>query len=212
VTKGRPLASLDVRSLRQDLGVARAELTEANARLRDAEVKLKRRAALSRYKAVAREELDEARAQAAMARAQVVAHKARVEQLVHSLDDAQLRAPFDGVVATIYASDGALVSPSKPVLRLLSDGDAEVRFAIPEEHAKDVAAGDRVRIDIKSLNLSLNGVVQGVAPEVDSGSHMIFSTALLEATEGQKPLLVSGTVVRVTPAPRPTTPTVSARD
>jgi RND family efflux transporter MFP subunit len=202
VTRGRPLARLDLSSLKQDLDVARAELVEANARLRDAQVKLRRRRALNRFAAVAREELDEARAQAEMAKAQVTAHRARVEQLRHSLDDGLLRAPFDGVVATCYASEGSLVSPNRPVLRLLSDGDAEVRFAIPEERAREVSAGDRVRIELKTLKLVVRGVVRGLAPEVDSGSHMIFSTAKLELDGTQRSLITSGTVARVTPEPR----------
>jgi RND family efflux transporter MFP subunit len=202
VSRGKPLAQLDLRSLKQDLDVARAELTEANARLRDADVKLRRRRALNRFAAVAREELDEAKAQATMARAQVTAHRARVAQLEHNVDDGLLRSPFDGVVATCYASEGALVGPSRPVLRLISDGDVEVRFAIPEEHAREVSAGDRVRIELKTLKLVVHGVVRDLAPEVDSGSHMVFSTARLELDGAQRSLISSGTVARVTPEPR----------
>jgi multidrug efflux pump subunit AcrA (membrane-fusion protein) len=55
-------------------------------------------------------------------------------------DDAQLTAPFDGVVSAGYVSEGSLVGPNRAVLRLLSRGDAEVRFAILEENARAVPA------------------------------------------------------------------------
>jgi RND family efflux transporter MFP subunit len=198
VQQGMPLARLDTRGLQQDLVMAKAELAEVKAKDKEAQSRLRRRRALSRYDGVAREELDEAKARASAMHAKVIAQRARIAQLKHNLEEAELRAPFDGVVATAYASQGSLVGPTKPVLRLLSAGALEVRFAVPETRAEDVHARDRVVVELRTGDARTRAEVIAVSPEVDPSSHMIFASARLEASEATATPWPPGSIVRVT--------------
>jgi membrane fusion protein (multidrug efflux system)/multidrug efflux system membrane fusion protein len=197
VRRGTPLARLDTRALREDMVISKATLAEMTARSAEAQARYQRRRALHRYGGVAKEEIEEARAQTKALSARLVAQRARITQLEHSLEEAELRAPFDGVVAAVYASPGALAGPTKPVLRLLSEGDVEVRFAVPEGRAGEIHTGDRVRLDARAVDVVAHGSITSIAPEVDSGSHMIFATARLESGGHGMCNLVSGTVARV---------------
>jgi RND family efflux transporter MFP subunit len=200
VTKGSILARIDTRALDEDLVMARANLSEAEARAHEAAQRLRRRRSLSKWAGVSREELDEARAHVKVMDAQVTAQRARVAQLQHNLEDADLKAPFDAVVALAYASPGALVGPAKPVLRLLSEGEIEVRFAVPENRAHEVAVGAPVRVAFEREDFTARASVISVAPEIDSGSHMIYALARLDAGTPERERLASGTVVRVSVA------------
>jgi len=184
VTKGAPIARLDVRSVRADLNLAVSNLA-------DAEQRLSRRIPLAAG-VISAEEL-------ADARAQVTDRRNRVEQLKASIADALMPAPFDAVVAARYVDPGAFVGPHRPVVRLLSGGGIRVRFAIPETEAARVAIRAPVQITVKSGGERFTGVVESLAPEVDAAARMIFAVATVDVPSEAKGRLFSGMVARVSP-------------
>ena len=191
VTRGTPLARLDLRAAGHQLASARAALADATRRL-----SRRRKLARLRPDAVTVEEMDGARRE-------VLQERARVAELRAARDESTVRAPFDGTVADRYLLPGGLCGPGRPLLRLVGQGEARVRFAIPEEHASQVKLGTQLKIFVGAVAAPLAGRVSGISPEVDAASRTVHAAATLEpaaesSAEGQ-PSLTTGLVARVFP-------------
>jgi RND family efflux transporter MFP subunit len=215
VKKDDPVAMLDKRALGQDLQMAQAQLKAAKAERARAAVEAKSaRQKHERLKKVgsefvAAEELDTSKSGAdsavthLSATAALVAEKqARVEQLKQLVQDAVLRSPLDGAIATRYADAGAQVGPSKPIVRVISMNDLLLRFAVPEDQAASVAIGMPVEVALGAWlgGKTVRGKIEKVAPEVDAASRMVFVEASIDVPGDLRARIPSGMEVRVKPA------------
>jgi multidrug efflux pump subunit AcrA (membrane-fusion protein) len=167
VPSGGTIASLDVPSLRYDLDMAEAtvktalvEQERAVVELAEAEERFARRKSLSAEALASGEDLSTARYQHKLAetrlsavRAQLAEKRSQVEKLRQSNADAEIRAPFDGIVAARYVDPGANVTPATPIVRLISARGRDrgprqrrrrPRLA-PRQH-REGRAGDRRRV------------------------------------------------------------------
>ncbi len=166
VKHGDAVAQLDVRTQREELAVAMAQLREARLRLA-------RRVPLARgVGAISSEELSEARSA-------VLQSEARVRQLQQLVAEARVVAPFDGVIAARYLDVGSVVAPGRPIMRLIGHGDPKVRFAIPEDKLGDVSPGVKVKVHVSTPSADLEGVIDSVSPEVDAGTRVALGVAKL---------------------------------
>ena len=198
VKAGTPLASVDLRRMHEELTSARADLQAAVVGEQDSLLKFKRRVPLG-GEAISMEEVDSARAQAGVAHTKVIGQRAKVEQLLGALKDAQLLAPFDGVLVARYLDPGALAGPGRPVFRLLGAGKPQVRFAVPEEQAGELRVGRTLQVTLQSQPpTTLKGTIERVVPEVDSGSRLVFAVGKVELDAAGPRKIASGTVVDVT--------------
>lgn len=197
VTAGSPLAELDLPSVQFELRMAEATLQaarvdgeRASVELAETEERLKRRQALSAEALVSSEDLSAARYQQKLAsarakalEAQLAERRAQVDQLRKDRSDLVIVAPFDGIIAARYADPGSNVSPSTPILRLISADELFVRFAVPEDKTSGVKAGTPVVVRVGEQHLERRAIVDKVAPEVDAASRMVFVEARLEKAE-----------------------------
>jgi len=208
---GDVIAIVDMRAVHADLAIAEATVASARAARQNAAVelaqatqKLSRRSRLSR-ELISAEELatarfDKAQASARLssATADLAEKRAHVTQQRAALDDATIRAPFAGAVAARYLDPGSAVHPGTPIVKLISGGVPEVRFAIPEDEREHVRVDGRIDVTIPSLRTALHGTVENVAPQVDSASNFVFVTARLEIPAEQRSRISHGLMARVT--------------
>jgi RND family efflux transporter MFP subunit len=215
VHEGDVLARLDVRPLEQDLAAARANLQGSRAEEQAAGLLLaEAREKKSRYftprslelGVYSQEELatikyqeSTALARLEAARARSREQQARVVELEQNVGEATLVAPFEGVVATRPVSPGARVSVGQPVLRVLGTGGRKIRFAVPENDARQLEPGSLLHLSIDQPGLTLAGRVESIAPEVDAAARMVFAVASFDA---QPPdTVATGMVAHVRPGP-----------
>jgi RND family efflux transporter MFP subunit len=207
------IAALDTTAIRHDLSigeakfrVARADESRAKTELTQVKDELEALAPLktsghisARELAAAKYKHESALASFEAARARVTEAEAQVQQLKQTLAEAQIRAPFRGVISDRYVDPGAMVGPSIPIARLVSADDLRVRFAIPEEVAGAIALGMAIQVQVSALNVPLSGVVENIAPEVDIASRYVYAEGKIESSEaaGLKKTVPSGTVARV---------------
>jgi len=144
----RALADADVRTAEAELGAARRELELVElerARL----VQLEGSAAFSRAR------LDDKTKEATVAASRIEAAAARLARAAvmrdyrdADLDDAEIRAPFAGVVVARHVSAGAHVEVGDPVVSLVDDRTIEIEADVPADRLSDSTAGLEVSIAI----------------------------------------------------------------
>jgi len=208
------VAKLDIRSARREVEVARAELATAQAAREQAALddtqaaeRFARRSTVvelpsqTTVSTVSAEELSAAHYQTLAAKAKLTAadatiaeKRAKLAQMELAVKEGVVRAPFDGVVVARYVDGGATVRQGQPIVRLLETGDLRVRFAIPED-ATELTVATPVHVRVAGQLLA--GVVEKVAPEVDTASRMIFAEASLAPASSLQHALRSGQVARV---------------
>ncbi|PYQ28594.1 MAG: efflux RND transporter periplasmic adaptor subunit [Acidobacteria bacterium] len=125
VKQGQELARLDSSIVSRGLAVAQAEaaaaksaLEETRVRIREAQIDYDRAAHLAQSEVGSRSDLDHARAQLEANRArlsaqgdQLASAQRQVDLQRQNVEDAIIRAPFDGVVVSKDAQPGEMISP-----------------------------------------------------------------------------------------------------
>jgi RND family efflux transporter MFP subunit len=208
VTRDTLLATLDARSARKDRQMADATAGAAAAQVNKATIDLKeagdRFVRLRRLGSnlVSAEDLSAAifkvqaaRTQLASARAGLREQKARQGLVDSTMSDTEMRAPFDGKVAARYLNAGAVVAAGTPVLRLISDRELTVRFAVPADRAAALKPELPIVARLEPPGGEVPGLVTTFSPEIDAASGMLFVEARLLPGHGAPP--PAGAMVRV---------------
>lgn len=119
VARGELLARLDPRDYEADLDKARANLAKAKTDL-------------ERYRTLYREGVT-AKAELEVRERRFEAAQASHAQAEKAVEEAVLRAPFDGVVAQKLVEDFSNVQAKEVVLVLQDDTSLEIRVSVPEQ-------------------------------------------------------------------------------
>jgi HlyD family secretion protein len=101
-------------------------------------------------------------------RRQVERQRLVVADLVRRVGELTLRAPFDGLVATVDAQDRDAVTQNAPLLTIVDLARSEIQVDIPESYAAEAAAGTPAAISLGGREVP--GVLTAVSPEVRAGS------------------------------------------
>jgi HlyD family secretion protein len=97
--------------------------------------------------------------------------KAALDLAQTQLDNSTIRAPFDGVVAEVYVSKGALVSQSTPMFNYLSKSE-EVALDVEESRISQIKTGQNAALRVSAFpGRDFPALVTAVAPMADSRTH-----------------------------------------
>jgi len=212
------LTELERGNRAQDIQQGRDAVASANQKLADAQRDLDRTRRLFDGGAVSREALDKAQLafdvaqsthdQAAQAlqlleagprperieaqRATVAQARATVQQIDAMLDNAVIRAPFDGVVTVKDREIGETVAPGAPVLTVTNLDDRWVRIYIPETRIGAVHLGEPASITADTYKGKVyRGAVSFIASEAE------FTPKNVQTTD-ERVKLVYAVKVRIT--------------
>jgi HlyD family secretion protein len=106
-----------------------------------------------------------------MARAQVKLAEAAVELANTQMEETTIRAPFDGVVAELYITEGSMAGPQAPAALFVSK-QVEVVFNIEESRISQVKEGQNAALRVAAYpGQDFPAVVTSVAPVADADSH-----------------------------------------
>jgi RND family efflux transporter MFP subunit len=217
VHKGDLVVAFDARERKQELAMAEAHLKSARgaaaaagAEFLAARTRADRRNATvdvggRRIPLVSGEEASQAvyDAHGAAGRAvntsgQVSEQRAKIESLKIALEEAELRAPFDGVVTGVYFEVGMNVHATDTVVRIVGGGGAlRVRVAVPEEEHR-VGPSSRVRMQLDDGRL-LDATIARVSPEVDATTRTFLAEGDVNLGQRERSVMfLAGKTVRVT--------------
>ena len=118
VSRGQLLGRLDARDYRSNANAARAQLVEAQSNFNRAEELLKK-------KFISAAEYDRLQANRDVARS-------ALEKAEKALQDCELLAPFDGVVARSYVENFEDIQAKQPILSLQDNSELEVVINVAE--------------------------------------------------------------------------------
>ena len=181
VKKGQVLAQIETDRFKLNADLKSAEVNQARAKLNSAKAtvellkqELKRIEGLRRSAAFSQARYEDKRQEIVKARASVdenaaALRRARASRDMARLDikDAQIRAPFDGVVINRKVSAGAFVGAGAAIATLLDDSTMEVEADIPSDRLSGIAEGAELNValgDGKSIKASVRAIV----PDEDS--------------------------------------------
>lgn len=132
-----------VNSTRRRVESARAAVSQAKSALVNPEIRRSQGA-------VVRQQIAQQQAQIASAEAQAAQARARLLEAQANRRDLQVRAPFDGTVATRTAEPGEVVNAGTPLITLLDLGRVYLRGFVPEGQIGRVRVGQAARVYLDS--------------------------------------------------------------
>lgn len=172
VKAGDVLVTLDQTKLR-------AALTEAEANLKMAESTRARYATLLETRAVAQQEADQAHATWA-------AQQALVERLQSELEDATIKAPFDGMAGARAVSMGQFVSRGTSLTMLVDPDPMKVEFRVPERFLGQIRQGQAVKLRTAAYGDEVfAGEVYFIDPQVEPATRTVLLKAAVPNPEGR---------------------------
>ena len=198
VAAGQLLAQLDTRALASDLRRAESEevLAAANRRSASAQTELaanteRRVRALRANGNVSQQAFDEAhlqyrvsRAQLEVAQASLGRAQAAVEAMEVALSEAEIRAPFGGVIQARHVDEGSQIGPGSPALSLVETSKREAHIGIPESAVTSLTVGDAYTIIWQ--NVSASAQLRSLLPEVNPNTRTV--TAVFTVADQRIPL------------------------
>ena len=171
VAQGQLLAQLDQLPLRDSLSQAAAQLAQAKAQEGNARTRLDRSRRAFDAGVAAKQEVDDGQLAVDTATASVRAAEAAVSTAKNQLGRSDLRSPFAGVVAHVFAAAGEPVDAGKPVVEVARTVVLELRAPIASGLAGGVRKGQPAQISVDgSGGAPIEGVVIAVSPVVDAAT------------------------------------------
>jgi len=168
VKKGDLLARLDPQQYRQDFEVAKAEVAAADAEVTRSRAQELRQGELLKNGHTTQVKYDQAVKAFKTAQAQADAARARQVQASENLGYTELKADNDGVITTIGADAGQVVSAGQMVVRLAQPGEREAVFNVAEATFKTPPKNPTVEVKLVSnLDIKTEGKVRYVSPQAD---------------------------------------------
>lgn len=169
VTRGAPLAQLDVVRLADELAILDAEREEALAALLEQQATLDRAErdvlaleGLAERDAVKPKELADAKSQVAIDKARLARSRAalqlldaRKKQWEQRVSDMQPKAPFDGVVVARHTDLGAWLGAGDTLVELVADTDLEAVIDVPQgDYAAVLDTGAPIEIEVGGMRIT----------------------------------------------------------
>ena len=200
VTAGQLLAQIDPEDYRATAEAAASQLLAAQSNRDVAKADFKRYQDLHAQGFISIAELD--RREAALKLAQAQFQQAQAQNTVQGNQSGYTRLLADaaGVVTSVDASPGQVVSAGQPVLRLALDGPRDVVFSVPENKLAMLKAGQRIDLETWDSKQVLQAIVRDVAGSADPATRtFVVKAALQKNAAVPEPVLGATVTVRLKP-------------
>lgn len=167
VTAGQELARLDPADIALAVRAAEADLAAAEAEARRALADAGRSRTLMAAGHVAAAFDDQRQATARSAEERAAAARAALNLARNRLDHTILRAPGDGVVTSVIAEAGQVVTEGQAVMRLADPAEREVMVQVPEGALPGLAAATAEAVLWARPGQPIAARLREVAPQAD---------------------------------------------
>lgn len=194
VKPGQALARLEDNDASLDLASRRAKLAAAEADLKQNEADIKRYRELLAQHFISQAEFDRREAALAAARGNQQAALAAAQLGVNQQRYTTLSAERAGVVTSIDAEVGQVVSAGQLVARVAESGEREAVIAVAESQLAEVRAARGFVVQVGQLPGQYQGVLRELAPDADSVSRTYTARITLKDADDSVRLGMSARV------------------
>lgn len=119
-----------------------------------------------------------------MRRAELIQATANLNVVKVLLDNALVRAPFDGVITARHADPGAMAAPAAPLFRVEQTNPVKIIGSIIEKDIDQLVAGKTAAIiQVDSIHDAFDGTVSRIYPAIDNTSRTGKIEILLQNPE-----------------------------
>ena len=183
---GDRVLEIDPERRELDLRAARASNAEAQAGLADQKRAAERAAALFKKNVASQAQLDTAQTQLELARSRADAAAAQLGQSERARRDAEVKAPFAGLIAQRFVSVGEFVQPGTPLFELVALDPIEVEFRVAEVDSSRVRSGQVVDVRVAPFpDEVFQATVTLVSPMIDPASRTLRVKGTLANPDGK---------------------------
>ena len=166
VNQGDVLAVLDTGRREALVQARQAEVRRVAAEVELANLQATRLGNMHDDGLASEQDFDEARFRAEALEAALASAKANAESSRLDIERSRLRAPFNGVIANQLVETGAVVTPSTPVLHVVSDGALEARIGVPQSILPSLNIGQTYQLHTgdRRFDARLRAIRQDIDP------------------------------------------------
>jgi RND family efflux transporter MFP subunit len=190
VQKGQIIAVLDNEIWEESLKQAEASLESIKARHAQVRADYERYQRLYEEKAVSQQQWEKIRSSWQEAEATLAQLNAAYQQARVQFENTYIKAPFDGVVGSLFFDVGQMVPVGQPVAKIVNTNLMKAKLNIPDMHIRQIEIGQMVVARFPSLpEHSFSGVVQSADPAIDPLSRTVEVEVIYQNEDG---LLKSG--------------------
>lgn len=126
--------------------------------------------------------------QRSIARANLQRARAQAAKLRESLEDFQIKAPWDGIVSRVLVREGNFVAPRMPLVEMYDPESLILRFSVPEAEAARVKNGMEVEFTLDAYKeQTFTAKVTRIFPELDRKTRALTLEAVPDAPVALKP-------------------------
>lgn len=194
VKKGDLLATIEPVDLDLRLGQAKAALLEAKAAAENARGEAERKEELYAKRISSLAARDQAVALAKQADAKRDQAQSNVDLLSKSRADAELRAPFNGIINSVDIQDFVSVQAGSPVITLYEEGNLQATILVSFDVARSLKIGQKV--DVVPADLTGTQLTATVT-EIGRRAPAVSSFPVIVTLDKSLPDLRSGMAVEV---------------
>jgi RND family efflux transporter MFP subunit len=174
VTKGQLLARFETNELQSRVNERQSALDAARADARWTARDLGDKETLAKRNIVSQSALDAARSSAENKASMVSVSEAQLEIAQRNLSDAEVKAPFDGVVGERIANQGESLPIDGKILALLDTSHVEVAAQMPAADVVRLKVDQPVTVTLEGFgDREFQGRITRISPTAQAGSRSI---------------------------------------
>jgi len=170
VEKGDLLIQLEQSDLQSEVFQAKQNVIALQARHKEAKQNFERSVELIKKQLISEFNFDKTRADYQSIIAELTATKQALSQAETTLSYAKLIAPIEGLIVDRFAEPGDTAQAGVKLLSLYNPLSLRVEAQVREQLAITLIQGQQIKIELPSVNKTINGEIDEIVPAANTGS------------------------------------------
>jgi len=169
-----------------ELSQNKALLGSAELELSDAKTHFDRMLSLWENKSISLKQFEEAKSRYERAKLQSYGADVSVKRAQHMLDEAAVKAPFDGIVSNCFVDKGTMVSPMTQLIEVQTVDPLTLEFSLPQVYLNKVHEGMLITFEVDGCSQGKqHAQIDKIFPSLDEGTRSFICRAKVANKENQ---------------------------